>query len=93
LHSELLQVFLTTPRKACSILLLSRGWSGPAAAVQTTFLTPSHDATSPAQNLLRNPHLRKQGTGRGFSGHPGQAGITTALSKYASLSGHSNDLA
>jgi len=42
------------------------------------------------RKLLRNPHLQKQDTGKGFLGHPGQAGITTALSKYVSLCGHSN---
>lgn len=34
--------------------------SSAAAAAQTTFLTPSHDATSPAQKLLRNPHLQNR---------------------------------
>lgn len=48
---------------------------------------------SPAHKLLRNPHLKKQDTGRGFLGHPGQAGITTVLSKYVSLCGYSNALA
>lgn len=63
LHSELLQVFLTTLSWASSIQCspLCRGCSPPAAAFQTTFLTPSHDATSPAQKLLRNFPLTKTG--------------------------------